>query len=309
MNGNGAGYTIGQLARRTALPVKTIRCYSDLGLVPPAGRSAAGYRLFDTEAVARLETVRTLRELGFDLATVGRLLERQVGLAQIAAVHAKALDAQIRTLTLRRSVLRAVARRDTGVEGVQLMSKLVQMSDAEGHKILQDFLDEVLGGLDIDPQFEHMIRAAMPNLPEDPSPEQIAAWVELSELVQDRDFRQRMRSMSEFGAQQRAEGHAALSRAAGAAVARQAQEALAAGIPPESTAARPVLDGIVATLAAAEGTADGPVFRAHLLESLRAGTDARSEQYWQLLATINGWPTWPATTPAFHWIIRALEAA
>jgi hypothetical protein len=35
--------------------VKTIRWYSDQGIVPPAGRSAAGYRLYDSEALARLE--------------------------------------------------------------------------------------------------------------------------------------------------------------------------------------------------------------------------------------------------------------
>jgi DNA-binding transcriptional MerR regulator len=58
MDGNDAGaspktLSIGDLARRTGLSVKTIRWYSDQGLVPPAGRSAAGYRLYDVEALAR----------------------------------------------------------------------------------------------------------------------------------------------------------------------------------------------------------------------------------------------------------------
>lgn len=44
-NAAAARFTIGDLARTTGLPVKTIRWYSDQGLVPPAGRSAAGYRL------------------------------------------------------------------------------------------------------------------------------------------------------------------------------------------------------------------------------------------------------------------------
>lgn len=266
MNESGTRYTIGQLARRTALSVGTVRFYSDLGLVPPTGRSDAGYRLYDVEAVARLDVVRTLRELGFDLGTVRRVLERQTGLAEVAAVHAEALDAQIRTLTLRRSVLRAVAKRGASVEGVQVMSRLVQMSDEERHQILRDFLDEVLGGLEIDPRFASMMRSAMPNLPEDPSPEQVAAWVELAELVQDQDFRRRIRGMSEFLARERAAGHAGLSRETGAVVTRRAQEAMAAGIRPDAAEAGPVLDGIVATLAAAEQTDDGPAFRTHLLE-------------------------------------------
>jgi hypothetical protein len=51
MDGNDGDLrlTIGQLARRTGLSVKTIRWYSDQGLVPPAGRTASGYRLFGVE--------------------------------------------------------------------------------------------------------------------------------------------------------------------------------------------------------------------------------------------------------------------
>ncbi len=56
--------TIGQLARRTGVPARTIRFWSDAGLVPPAARSGSGYRLYDADAVARLDLVRTLRELG-----------------------------------------------------------------------------------------------------------------------------------------------------------------------------------------------------------------------------------------------------
>ena len=85
--------TIGQLARRTGLSVRTIRFWSDSGVVAPTGRSAGGYRLYDTEAVARVDLVRTLRELGLDLDTIRRVLARQVGLHDVAAAHLRALDA------------------------------------------------------------------------------------------------------------------------------------------------------------------------------------------------------------------------
>ena len=52
--------TIGELARRSGLPVRTLRFYSDRGL-PAAGRSEAGYRLCEPGAVARVALVRTLR--------------------------------------------------------------------------------------------------------------------------------------------------------------------------------------------------------------------------------------------------------
>ncbi|MFF4444264.1 MerR family transcriptional regulator [Streptomyces sp. NPDC001502] len=103
-------HSIGELSRRTGLPVRTIRFYSDAGVVAPTTRSPAGYRLYDTDALLRLELLRTLRELGMDLATVRRVLDRELSVAEVAAAHADALDVRIRVLHLRRSVLRTVAR-------------------------------------------------------------------------------------------------------------------------------------------------------------------------------------------------------
>ena len=61
MSTSGERFTIGQLATRTGVPARTIRFWSDAGLVPPAGRSASGYRLYDADAAARLELVAALR--------------------------------------------------------------------------------------------------------------------------------------------------------------------------------------------------------------------------------------------------------
>ena len=68
MNDAAAMLTIGQLAQRTGLPVRTIRYRSDIGAVPPAGRTGRDHRRYDAAAVARLELVATLLELGLGLA-------------------------------------------------------------------------------------------------------------------------------------------------------------------------------------------------------------------------------------------------
>jgi DNA-binding transcriptional MerR regulator len=86
-------YSIGELARRTGLTVKAIRLYSDRGIVLPIGRTAAGHRRYGPEAVARLALVHTLRELGFGLAVIRRVLARERTLGEVAAKHAAALDA------------------------------------------------------------------------------------------------------------------------------------------------------------------------------------------------------------------------
>src|SRR5215470_17680173 len=128
--------SIGELSARTGLPVQTIRFYSDSGVVPPAERSDAGYRLYGPDALARLGLVRTLRDLGIDLATIRRVLEHEVGVADVAAAHAAALDAQIRVLHVQKAVLEAVARRGSDPGELQTMHRLARLSDDERKRIV-----------------------------------------------------------------------------------------------------------------------------------------------------------------------------
>src|SRR4051812_25580010 len=103
-------FSIGEVARLTGLPVKTIRYYSDLGLVPESRRTDTGYRRYDAEQVARFELVRALRELGLDLDTIAKVGDRNATLESVSQAHADAIDLHLRQLTLRRAVLRAIAR-------------------------------------------------------------------------------------------------------------------------------------------------------------------------------------------------------
>jgi DNA-binding transcriptional MerR regulator len=187
---------IGEVARRAGLPVKTVRYYSDLGLVPEAARTAAGYRRYDSAAVVRLEYVRTLRELGLDLATIRRLLERQDELPRVAAAHADALTAQIRLLRIQRGALRALARRDPTPEEVEKMTRLAQATAEERRRLINEFVDSIFAGVP-DNGLARGMRQAMPELPEEPTEDQVDAWIELAELVSDSDFRARLHAMSQ----------------------------------------------------------------------------------------------------------------
>src|SRR5439155_2143405 len=183
---------IGEVARRAGLSVKTVRYYSDLGLVPEAGRTLSGYRRYDGIALVRLEFVRTLRELGLDLATIRKVLERDADLPAVAAAHAEALSAQIRVLRIQRAALRTIARRDLTQKDVERMNRIAQATADERRRILEEFLDSVFGAVEVDPalreraeQFQASMRRARPDLPDDPTDEQVDAWIELAELVRD----------------------------------------------------------------------------------------------------------------------------
>lgn len=142
-------YSIGELARRTGLTVKTIRFYSDRGIVTPTDRSPAGYRLYNIDAVARLDLVRTLRELGLDLPTIRKVVDRELSLPEAAATHAEALAVQIRVLRLRRAVLMAVAERGSTPEETELMHRLAQLSEDERRRLIGDFLNAAFGGVGV----------------------------------------------------------------------------------------------------------------------------------------------------------------
>src|SRR5438105_3874496 len=62
--------TVGDLSRRTGMPIKAIREYHDLGLIYSAGRSPGNYRLFDESALWCVEVIRTLRSLGLTVAEI-----------------------------------------------------------------------------------------------------------------------------------------------------------------------------------------------------------------------------------------------
>jgi hypothetical protein len=113
--------------------------------------------------------------------------------AEVAAAHADAMDVQIRMLLLRRSVLKVVARRGSSPEETKPMHRLTQLSGGERRCLIDDFVDGTFGTVDADPAAVAMVRAATPDLPGDPSREQVAAWVELADLVGDEDFRARLR--------------------------------------------------------------------------------------------------------------------
>ncbi|MEV6414258.1 MerR family transcriptional regulator [Kribbella sp. NPDC051718] len=195
-------FSIGELARRTGWTVKAIRFYSDRGLVPPTDRSPAGYRRYDLAAVARLELIRSLRELGLDLGTIRRVLDREIALSDVATAHAEALGVQIQTLRLRRAILMVAAERGSTPEELNLMHRLARLSETERQQLLDDFLASTFGP---DPVFAGIRQTLTAELPDNPSAEQVEAWIELAELSQSADFRTVVRSMA-------AEYSAAMSR-------------------------------------------------------------------------------------------------
>lgn len=65
---------VGELARQTGKTVRALRLYEEIGLLRPVGRSAGGYRLFGSDATARVEWIGKLQAMGFSLPRIREFL-------------------------------------------------------------------------------------------------------------------------------------------------------------------------------------------------------------------------------------------
>ncbi|MGA5300377.1 MerR family transcriptional regulator [Nucisporomicrobium flavum] len=285
--------TIGQLADRADVPVRTIRFWSDAGLLPPSGRSEGGYRLYGPEAAARLDLVRTLRELGLGLDDVAAVLADETTVADVAARHVLALDAQIRALRLNRAVLSTVARRGSSTEETALLNRLARLPVADRARIIEDFMREVADGLDARPGIAERLRRAPIELPDDPTADQVDAWLDLAELIQDPEFRARMRTMMETVVPGRPAGAGIWFAGHVVEVVAQARDR---GVTPGSREASEVLDELFPG-------AD----RAEVLRCLEAGLAANAERFRQLLRAVRGHEPRPSRMPDLTWLAEALR--
>ncbi|MEU4559579.1 MerR family transcriptional regulator [Actinoplanes sp. NPDC023936] len=287
--------TIGQVSRRTGLAVHTIRYWSDSGLVVPSGRSAGGYRLYDGTAVARLELIRTLRDLGFGLEAVGEVLRGRSSIADIAGVHAQALDAEIRLLEVRRSLLLALARSADAEQAQGLVDRLATVSAAHRQRLIDAFVDELAASVHPhSPERAEKLRSWLPaELPRDPTPAQVDAWVELAELVNDPEF---VSITLDSPATSPADAASGIDHGP---VLRPVRAAMDDGVQPVSPQARQIVDAIVGDLPRSRWR--------ELADQVDTYTHAKAERYWTLLQILNGQPAMPPAAPLFAWFAAALR--
>ncbi|WP_433697346.1 MerR family transcriptional regulator [Nocardiopsis sp. CA-288880] len=182
-------YPIGDAARRAGLSVSAVRFYSDAGVIPPTSLTEAGYRLYDVHAIARLELVRTLRELDAGLEDIRQVLDGEKTLHDLLTAHLGIVERQERGLRAKRAVLRTLVRQEGTAAQAALLHKLVSMTDEERERLVDDFWNEVGAGLDVPSGFVERLRQLRPQLPEDPTAAQLEAWIELADLVRGREFR------------------------------------------------------------------------------------------------------------------------
>ena len=124
-------HQIGEVAGAVGLSLRTIRHYEEVGLVPPSGRTAGGFRLYTDDDIERLRIVKHMKPLEFsleemrellearDLLAAGvddeteraRLVERLARFAAVAERRCETLSEQLHSAQSMAELLRREARR------------------------------------------------------------------------------------------------------------------------------------------------------------------------------------------------------
>ena len=103
---------IGNVAKFSGVPIKTIRYYEELGLLRSLGRTEGGFRLFNSDVLERLHFIKRAQSLGLTLSEIKEFLNVHDG-GELPCVHIKAklqdkiiaIDEQIKQLLILRQEL------------------------------------------------------------------------------------------------------------------------------------------------------------------------------------------------------------
>lgn len=268
---------IGELARRANVSVKTLRHYSEIGVVPPACRTAAGYRMYGEAERLRLETVKAMRRLGFDLDQITAVLsthdELGTGLAaQLDAVRGRLADLERLALVLEAALERCDEPTTVHLARLETLARLSATGDvADGATSWRE------GG------------QALPDLDARPTFEQLDAWLELAALLATETSAVAVENQFSDDLLD---------------VLHDAMDARTAGVTPDD----PRADGLVERLlahAGCQGPDGAPPH--HLLDRAAADDDLRARRYWRLVARIKGWPEQSPQAQAMDWLAAALR--
>jgi DNA-binding transcriptional MerR regulator len=324
-------YPIGDAARRSGLSVSAVRFYGDTGLVEPTVLNQAGHRMYDIHAIARLELVRTLRELDTDLDEIRRLLDGGTPLHDLLTTHLEVVERQERTLRARRAVLRTLLKQGGTTVQADLMHKLVSMTDEQREQTIDDFWNDVGKDLDAPDGFVDRLRTMRPVLPADPTAAQLEAWIELADLVSDPAFRAAVRTYlhDTYSAPEArvltTEPFQDFIHVSGASLVKELLAAHRAGESPQSPWAQQAVTRFMEAATALSGTPLTPEIRDRMADGYRqipgllrqlAEEDATSEspvyddthgRYLSLVALINGTEEDPDRIP-YAWIADAMHA-
>lgn len=301
-------YTIGELSRRTGVPVKTIRYYHEEGILEPHGTTQAGYRLYTAADEERLQSIRSFRALGFSLDAIRTMLDNPQDAKMLAQLQLHVLQTQLRALRRQKTIVESALDLD-GDEDVrarlQLANAAASLAAEERQAQIDAFIERAARGrTDNAAKIRQM---ALLDLPDELSVEQLEAWIELSALLRDEGFMETLhRQQQPFDGRSGEERMAEFGPRIGALTA-QAQALHARGAKPGEPEVQQLVERWTALFAEALERNPDDEFRRWFLDFSERTNDPRIERFWKLVGKLRGHSV-PSFTSAYALLIEGLRA-
>lgn len=300
-------YTIGELARHSGVPARRIRFYADAGLLSP-DRTEAGYRIFGARDLVVLDLIRSLREAGASLPAIRSVLSQNETLADLLAVRLTEIEAGIRRQKALAATLRlALAGGAPTIRDLERISQMIGHTRAQRHATATAVLDGIAAGVAFDPRWHETMldMIAAPDLPDEPSPEQVDAWLALNEALVDERVQRMLRAQAvdtgrtlEF---LRVRDDPDAWRAREGEILDEARAAMCRDVGTGSEEGQRLADAYIAFMAWNRGLPDDEAFRTYI-----AGlwTDnAPLERFWDYVEAFNGRNR--IKSAEYDWLARA----
>lgn len=296
----GRKLTIGALAERTGVPVRTLRFYSDEGLLPPLLRSHSGYRMYGEEHAVRVDLIRTLRDAGVGLEEIAKVLKRELALEEVLALRLRAVESQIGGLRRVASALRLALELGPTEQRLRRITMATRASNEDRKSIVKAFYEKVVEGLPVERAWvDGMVEASSPAMPESPSAEQLAAWMELEGLLGQSSFLECKRVIAADMWAPTLDRDALFD--AQIAALGAVREARDRGVSPSSDEAGAIARAVIDALAAASG--QDP---AHVHAHMRTKFDPTGARHWELVAVMRGEASGETKLDDWRWFGEAL---
>ncbi|WP_409238798.1 MerR family transcriptional regulator [Streptomyces sp. PA5.6] len=311
-------WSIGQLAERAGVSVKTVRFYSDRGLLPEAARSGGGHRRYGPDALDRLRLIRSLRTLDLSVPDVSRVLDGdgredvpEDVLEDVIAGQLKEVGSQLAALRWREAALQLLTDCATPQERAERLRLVGAVSTPPGTAALARFWRCWLPARLPSRVVTAVVDRAVPVPPDAPTPAQVLAFARLQDFVTAPCFVSGPRAGTDYG---QPEVHASGKGYRPAVLYEGLPEAFELAGPDVRAGRAPregeALDCFVAVHAAALNRRDTPDFRRTLHRMLAA--EPRIDRYWQLASEVATPPAETARpTPGSidNWLRAALSSS
>jgi MerR family transcriptional regulator, Zn(II)-responsive regulator of zntA len=124
--------TASLLARRTQVPLFTVRYYTRIGLLRPSRDPGNGYKIYKTSDADRLRFIHSAKELGFTLAEIEEILDH--------ATHGDSPCPMVRDVVNKRieenkDKIRQLKRMQTRLKSAAKMWINMENSEPDGHSV------------------------------------------------------------------------------------------------------------------------------------------------------------------------------